>query len=191
MRDLPARYGKALSRGDAISNPLTVCLEHVKSITCLEIRTELKMSHLKDPFPVPDPTLPLWRIQLHELDDHRSTEELPTECDVLIIGAGYSGVTTAYHLLDDNPSPPSVVILEARQACSGATGRNGIYHSASGHVEVFQLTNDRRSCQTRSLFQHPELFSKVRGRKRSQIRKIRSRERLSCQRSCREREHRL
>jgi glycine/D-amino acid oxidase-like deaminating enzyme len=51
--------------------------------------------------------------------------DLPAECDVLIIGAGYSGVATAYHLLDENPNPPSVVILEARQACSGATGRNG------------------------------------------------------------------
>ncbi|KUJ16406.1 FAD dependent oxidoreductase superfamily [Mollisia scopiformis] len=87
------------------------------------------MTHLEDPFPVPDATLPFWRTQLHELDNHRSTKDLPTECDVLIIGAGYSSVTTAYHLLDNNPSPPSVVVLEAREACSGATGRNG------GHIK--------------------------------------------------------
>ena len=78
------------------------------------------------PFPHPQSTLPFWRTQLHELDTHRSTEELPKKCDVLIIGAGYAGAATAYHLLKDNPSPPSVVILEARQACSGATGRNGM-----------------------------------------------------------------
>lgn len=33
-----------------------------------------------------------------------------------------------HHILDQiNPGlkPPSIVILEARQACSGATGRNG------------------------------------------------------------------
>ena len=78
------------------------------------------------PFPHPTSTLPFWRTQPDELDIHRTTEELPTKCDVLIIGAGYAGASTAYHVFKDNASPPSVVILEARQACSGATGRNGI-----------------------------------------------------------------
>ncbi|VUC24910.1 unnamed protein product [Clonostachys rosea] len=81
------------------------------------------------PFPVPDATLPFWRTDLHQLDTHRSTAELPQKCDVLIIGSGLSGAATAYHILDNNPSPPSMVILEARQACSGATARNG------GHVK--------------------------------------------------------
>lgn len=80
---------------------------------------------IPSPFPHPTSTLPFWRTDLHRLDDYRSTEHLPAECDVLIIGAGYAGVTTAYHLLDGNPLPPSIVILEARQACSGATARNG------------------------------------------------------------------
>jgi NADPH-dependent 2,4-dienoyl-CoA reductase/sulfur reductase-like enzyme len=39
-----------------------------------------------------------WRAQPHHLDAERTTEELPNECDVLIIGAGYAGVSTAYHL---------------------------------------------------------------------------------------------
>lgn len=77
------------------------------------------------PFPVPNATLPFWRTDLHEIDSHRSTPELPEQCDVLIIGSGLSGAATAYHILDNNSSPPSIVILEARQACSGATGRNG------------------------------------------------------------------
>lgn len=77
------------------------------------------------PFPVANSTTPFWRTQLHELDSYRSTPDLPTECDVLIIGAGYTGAATTYHLLDDNPNPPSILILEAREACSGATGRNG------------------------------------------------------------------
>lgn len=75
--------------------------------------------------PVPDPTLPFWLTERHPLDTHRSTPELPSETDVLIIGAGYAGISTAYHLLKDNTSPPSTVILEAREAGSGATGRNG------------------------------------------------------------------
>ena len=76
-------------------------------------------------FPVPNSTTPFWRTELHDLDSHRSTAELPSECDVLIIGAGFSGAALAHYLYEDNPSPPSVVIVEAREACSGATGRNG------------------------------------------------------------------
>ncbi|PMD43301.1 FAD dependent oxidoreductase [Hyaloscypha variabilis F] len=76
-------------------------------------------------FPVSNSTTPYWRTELHEIDSIRSSEDLPSECDVLIVGAGLSGVSTAYHLLDDNPSPPSIVLLEAREVCSGATGRNG------------------------------------------------------------------
>ncbi|KAJ9269411.1 hypothetical protein DTO212C5_4474 [Paecilomyces variotii] len=83
----------------------------------------------KMPFPVPNSTVSFWRAQPDELDDHRSTESLPSECDIVIIGAGYAGASVAYHLLDENPTPPSIVMLEARQACSGATGRNG------GHIK--------------------------------------------------------
>jgi hypothetical protein len=65
-----------------------------------------------------------WRTNLHELDDCRSTEQLPEQSDIVIIGAGYAGVATAYHLLEAG-SKASITLLEARGACSGATGRNG------------------------------------------------------------------
>ncbi|KAG9243253.1 FAD dependent oxidoreductase-like protein superfamily [Calycina marina] len=82
--------------------------------------------------PVDNPTLPVWQTNPHPLHDHRSTEELPETCDVLIIGAGFAGVATVYNLVNGEDiggtSELSVVILEARGACSGATGRNG------GHV---------------------------------------------------------
>ncbi|KAK3066239.1 hypothetical protein LTR53_017499 [Teratosphaeriaceae sp. CCFEE 6253] len=58
-----------------------------------------------------------------------------TVCDIAIIGAGLSGVATAYHLSEQaGINPPSIVILEARQVCSGATGRNG------GHCKVKSTT---------------------------------------------------
>lgn len=80
-------------------------------------------------FPVDNATQPYWRTQLHPLDEHRSTETLPSKCDIAIIGAGMSGVATAYHLVKAMGSDrlPSIVLLEARQLCSGATGRNGVY----------------------------------------------------------------
>jgi glycine/D-amino acid oxidase-like deaminating enzyme len=65
-----------------------------------------------------------WRTNLHELDGYRSTEALPEQSDIVIIGAGYAGVATAYHLLEAG-SKASITLLEARGACSGATGRNG------------------------------------------------------------------
>lgn len=71
-----------------------------------------------------------WRSTLADLDDLKSTPELSESSDIVIIGAGYAGVATAWHLLKgegfvtDGPKP-SITILEARGACSGATGRNG------------------------------------------------------------------
>lgn len=78
--------------------------------------------------PVPNATKSFWRTEPHRLDNHRSTEQLPEEADIVIIGAGYSGASIVYHLLEQSESlqnTPSIVILEAREACSGATGRNG------------------------------------------------------------------
>ncbi|OTA85205.1 hypothetical protein M434DRAFT_400225 [Hypoxylon sp. CO27-5] len=79
------------------------------------------------PYPVPNATVPYWRMGLHELDSHRSTPELPRKQDIVVIGAGFAGAALAYYLLKDQlPSDkPSITILEAREACSGATGRNG------------------------------------------------------------------
>jgi hypothetical protein len=78
------------------------------------------------PVPVPNSTDPFWRRDLDELDRHRTTANLPTESDIVIVGAGYAGAALAHFIYDDNASPPSVVVLEARGACSGATARNGM-----------------------------------------------------------------
>ena len=95
--------------------------------------------------PVPDPVDSYWLSEPHELSNLRSTPDLPPECDILIIGSGMAGITTAYHILEghkdeqqqqqqqslnNNPStspPPSssLLVLEARHLCSGATARNG------------------------------------------------------------------
>lgn len=84
-------------------------------------------------FPVANATVPYWRTELHEIDEYRSTKDVPEECDIAIIGAGLAGVSMAYHLtkLHDGKKQPSIVMLEARQVCSGATGRNGVWSSSS------------------------------------------------------------
>jgi monoamine oxidase len=78
------------------------------------------------PGPAAGSSQPFWRTQPDPLDNHQSTPELPTETDILIIGGGYVGASAAYHLLSNQNAPaPRVVLLEARELCSGATGRNG------------------------------------------------------------------
>ncbi|KIV86776.1 hypothetical protein PV11_02365 [Exophiala sideris] len=77
--------------------------------------------------PHTEPMTSFWLSAAADLADHRTTETLPQDADVVIIGSGYSGAAAAFHLLAgaNLGSRPSTVILEARQVCSGATGRNG------------------------------------------------------------------
>lgn len=49
--------------------------------------------------PVDKPTRPFWRTDPHPLDERRTTADLPPQSDIVIIGAGYAGVSIAYHLL--------------------------------------------------------------------------------------------
>jgi glycine/D-amino acid oxidase-like deaminating enzyme len=52
-----------------------------------------------------------------------------TTADVVIVGAGYTGLWTAYYLAKSDPSL-RVVVLEAETAGFGASGRNGGWASA-------------------------------------------------------------
>lgn len=78
-------------------------------------------------FPSPKGMSTFWRSSLGDLDDHRTTDTLPEQADILIIGAGYSGGALLTHLQSmDDAKEKSFLVLEARQLCSGATGRNGL-----------------------------------------------------------------
>lgn len=97
-------------------------------------------SHTSKYLPVSHPGECFWRTEVHELHDHRSTEQIPEHCDIVIIGAGYAGVSTAYHLTKDpSVASKSITILEARSACSGATGRNGghLRPDLYGHIPTY------------------------------------------------------
>ncbi|KAF4816196.1 hypothetical protein CGCSCA5_v006598 [Colletotrichum siamense] len=79
--------------------------------------------------PISNPTKSYW-IEGAEspLRDFRSTEELPKEVDVVIVGSGYAGATTAYWLqkfTENAPQKPKMLMLEARDICGSSTGRNG------------------------------------------------------------------
>ncbi|KAK5108121.1 hypothetical protein LTR62_008775 [Meristemomyces frigidus] len=103
--------------------------------------------------PVKDSSHSFWHTQPSPLlIGHRSTRNLPETADVVVIGSGMTGASVAHHLLTKNENVDSpagglnVVMLEAREACWGATGRNGGHcqpllfetpHDASvGHFEL-------------------------------------------------------
>ncbi|GAB7359795.1 hypothetical protein MBLNU230_g6964t1 [Neophaeotheca triangularis] len=73
------------------------------------------------------------------LTAHRSTRDLPSTADVVIVGSGITGASVAHHLFNSKVAADlNVVMLEAREACWGATGRNG------GHCQplLFEYPND-------------------------------------------------
>lgn len=62
----------------------------------------------------------------------------PTEADVAILGAGFTGLWTAYYLLRREPSL-RVVVLESEVAGFGASGRNGAWCSSGFPVSPGEL----------------------------------------------------
>ncbi|KAH7303096.1 FAD dependent oxidoreductase-domain-containing protein [Stachybotrys elegans] len=77
-------------------------------------------------FPHPNPTESYWQLPSHAISNHRTTAELPTSTafDYIIVGSGISGAAVAHKLLSRDASL-SILIVEARTAASGASGRNG------------------------------------------------------------------
>lgn len=78
---------------------------------------------------------------------HRTSSNLPTTADVVIIGSGITGASAARFLAEDpRAASLKVVMLEAREACWGATGRNGghcqplLFHRTP-EVAAFELRN--------------------------------------------------
>lgn len=121
--------------------------------------------------PVPNPTSSFWQDDPPHPDlvDIRSPHGPPETADIVIIGSGITAVAIARSVLREldrkgelhhdftqqNPpsssSPPNkrnswtrVVVLEARQLCSGATGRNGGHIKASPHEAFDGLVRHRR-----------------------------------------------
>ncbi|KAI8582438.1 hypothetical protein K450DRAFT_227193 [Umbelopsis ramanniana AG] len=87
--------------------------------------------------------LPSWWLQnaKNPLSDFQSTPNLPHETDILIIGAGYTGASTAYHLSKMIGKDCQVTVLDARGVAEGATGRNG------GHLIPYNHRNILRDVE--------------------------------------------
>ncbi|MCJ1465060.1 hypothetical protein MMC07_003676 [Pseudocyphellaria aurata] len=101
--------------------------------------------HHKPNLPSPHSTSSFWHSHPSPfLYHHRTTATLPAGADVVIIGSGISGAFAARALAQEESV--SVLMLEARDACWGATGRNGghcqpLLYGHSADVAAFELRN--------------------------------------------------
>ena len=92
-----------------------------------------------------------------------SSSKLPKTADVAIIGSGIAGAAIARSLLHERrrrniDTDEKVVVLEARELCSGATARNG-GHIKPSPYEAFSLfsknhSKDRAAALTRFRMRH-------------------------------------
>jgi glycine/D-amino acid oxidase-like deaminating enzyme len=104
--------------------------------------------------------LSLW----HETadDDWSPRASLPgdLEADVAVVGAGFTGLWTAYYLLREDPSL-RVVVLEAQTAGFGASGRNGGWCSALFPASLGTMAALPGSSQIHALAQHEAMRATV------------------------------
>ncbi|KAK3373454.1 FAD dependent oxidoreductase-domain-containing protein [Lasiosphaeria ovina] len=85
--------------------------------------------------PTPTSTAPIWlKEPSATLQGHRTTADLPALADVVVVGTGITGSFAARFLKARQKPGTSLVVLDAREACWGATGRNG------GHCQPFLYT---------------------------------------------------
>ncbi|KAH8670899.1 FAD dependent oxidoreductase [Xylariales sp. PMI_506] len=108
---------------------------------------ESQLLEFQSGLPVANPTSSYWHKEPSKaLLGHRTTPDLPRAADVVIVGSGITGAVAAHSLKLQKPEL-NVVMLEAREACSGATGRNGghcqplVYASSAPHIASFELRN--------------------------------------------------
>ncbi|KAH7108354.1 nucleotide-binding domain-containing protein [Auriculariales sp. MPI-PUGE-AT-0066] len=115
----------------------------------LSRRDTLRKRIESDPgLPVPNPTRSFWMSPLADIRE--PSANLPDYADVVIIGSGITGASIARTILAstrdklgaDLELKLKVVVLDARDPCGGATGRNG-GHIKPGIYEDYTLLKRR------------------------------------------------
>lgn len=92
------------------------------------IMTQIKFQEGQAELPTPESTHSYWHHDPSpELLGHRTTNELPDHADVVVVGSGITGTFAARELVEGGRN---VLMLEAREACWGATGRVRHTHPA-------------------------------------------------------------
>ena len=83
------------------------------------------------PIGIPANDTPYWLRGERVLANHQSKATFPDAADVVIIGAGLTGASAAYHLALETDPGARIVVLEQGEPGGEASGRNG------GNFELF------------------------------------------------------
>ncbi|KAK5788768.1 hypothetical protein VI817_009726 [Penicillium citrinum] len=127
------------------------------AIPTLERQQALNRIFADPGIPQSKTTSSFWLKEPHSKFTTRSSEPLPTEADVVIIGSGITGASIARTLLQngvksnaEKPQTPSIAMVEARDICSGATGRNGghILETADDFAELYDVFGEEIAKKT-------------------------------------------
>jgi glycine/D-amino acid oxidase-like deaminating enzyme len=105
-------------------------------------------------------SLSLWHDSVG--DDWVPREPLPGDvrADVAVVGAGFTGLWTAYYLLREDPTL-RVVVLEKETAGFGASGRNGGWASALFPASLGKVAALPRSSREDALALHAAMRASV------------------------------
>ena len=95
-----------------------------------------------------------WLDQCDEaIREWRTTAEFPPEAEVVIIGAGITGASAAYHL---SKHGISCVLLDRRGVCGGATGRNGGFLAPGIADSMHNSIRQHGAERTRKLYEYTQ-----------------------------------
>ncbi|TFK36432.1 FAD dependent oxidoreductase [Crucibulum laeve] len=113
-----------------------------------------KKISLSPGLPVTNPSMPYWMDPQSPITKHGRNSLLPEYADIVIIGSGITGTAIVRTILDNydpnEDKPLTIVMLEARDTCSGATARNGghitppLYHDYSDLKEKYGAETAKR-----------------------------------------------
>jgi len=98
-------------------------------------------------------SIPYWTIPLSPISRQGHDAPLPLDADIVIIGSGITGTSVAKALLeqDRGTEPLKIVMLDARDACSGATGRCVFIQYHADHWDLTSVLQKWRPCLTKRL----------------------------------------
>lgn len=74
---------------------------------------------------IPKNRTPLWLLKKGPLFNFRSSVHLPKEADIVVVGAGLTGASAAFHLSDLAKEGKNIVVLERDQVAFVSSGKNG------------------------------------------------------------------
>ncbi|KAL7792808.1 FAD dependent oxidoreductase domain-containing protein [Trichoderma afarasin] len=162
----------------SIQSSITAITSVIRTISTLNAKYQALLQRIETgPFtPVENPTESYWMRDAPFPDIRDVLSEIPREADVVVVGSGITGAAAVKTLCELSSSSstgdgdgiekaPRVVVLEARQLCSGATARNGGHIKCTPHEEFSRLRKtlgeERARKVVRMQMRHLEVLKQV------------------------------